>query len=130
MKTYKCLHCNKDSSYVRQKVNKYCSLQCQMDYQYTNRIKQWLDEGKDWTGMIPNWVRKYLKETFGDCCSVCSINEYNGLPIVLECDHIDGNHTNNSIENLRLICPNCHSQTVTYKNKNKGNGRTSRRSLQ
>ena len=129
MKTYKCLHCNKDSYYVRQKVNKYCSLQCQMDYQYKERVKEWLVEGKDWNGMIPNWIRKYLRETFGDCCSVCSIDQHNGLPIVLEVDHIDGNHTNNTVDNLRLICPNCHSQTSTYKNRNKGNGRTQRRTV-
>lgn len=51
----------------------------------------------------------------------------NGKDIVLELEHKDGNSQNNSKENVCLICPNCHSQTPTYKGKNKGNGRHSRR---
>lgn len=43
--------------------------------------------------------------------------------IPLEIDHIDGNSENNSEENLRLICPNCHSLTATYKGANRGKGR-------
>jgi hypothetical protein len=124
---YECLCCKKECVSYRQKTNKYCSIQCQNEYQYKVRVKEWLVEGKDWKGMIPNWVRRHLAEKFGCKCSVCGIDEYNRLPIVLECDHIDGNHTNNSIGNLRLICPNCHSQTPTYKNRNKGNGRPSRK---
>ena len=58
---------------------------------------------------------------------VCGISEWNGKSLSLEIDHIDGLHTNNNPNNLRIICPNCHSQTDTYKAKNKGNGRASRR---
>ena len=50
-----------------------------------------------------------------------------GQPITLHSDHIDGNAANNVPENLRLICPNCHAQTPTYKNKNRGTGRPERR---
>lgn len=125
--TYNCIECGTEAKFRTSKLNLYCSQSCQLEYQYKARIKEWLNEDKDWTGQIPNWVKRCLAEKFGKKCSVCSITEYNGLPIVLECDHIDGNHTNNSITNLRLICPNCHSQTITYKNKNKGNGRTLRR---
>jgi hypothetical protein len=52
-------------------------------------------------------------------CAVCSINEWNGKPINLELDHIDGNRRNHLLQNLRLLCPNCHSQTETYRAKNK-----------
>ena len=45
----------------------------------------------------------------------------------MELDHIDGNRTNHKLENLRMLCPNCHSQTSTYKGRNKGNGRHSRK---
>jgi hypothetical protein len=131
MRTYRCRNCNKEHQYRgMQFSNLYCDNKCQGEYQRTVRIKQWLEEGKDWPGQIPKWAKHTLAEVNGDCCSVCGITEYNGLPIVLECDHIDGNHTNNSVKNLRLICPNCHSQTSTYKNRNKGNGRTVRRTIQ
>jgi hypothetical protein len=128
--TYNCIECGTEAKFRTSKLNLYCSQACQLEYQYKSRIKEWLVEGKDWKGMIPNWVRRTLAERHGSCCSVCNIDNWNGKDIKLEVDHIDGNHTNNSIKNLRLICPNCHSQTPTYKNKNKGNGRPARRSLQ
>lgn len=53
-------------------------------------------------------------------CSMCKINEWNGLPLDLEVDHIDGNYLNNTKGNLRFLCPNCHSQTGNYKAKNIG----------
>mgnify|MGYP003499428649 FL=1 len=61
-------------------------------------------------------LRRSLKEIgIREECMVCKITEYNNRPINLEIDHIDGDNTNNVQENLRFICPNCHSQTSTYK---------------
>ena len=52
-------------------------------------------------------------------CESCGIGEnWNGKDLVLELDHIDGNNTNNSLENLRILCPNCHSQTPTFRGRN------------
>ena len=50
-----------------------------------------------------------------------------GKKIVLQLDHINGINTDNTIKNLRFLCPNCHSQTPTFGNKNRGNGRHWRR---
>lgn len=54
-------------------------------------------------------------------CSSCGLtSEWNGRSIVLQLDHIDGNNKNNLLGNLRILCPNCHSQTHTYC-RSKGN---------
>lgn len=47
-------------------------------------------------------------------CSICGISEWNGKPLSLQIDHRNGKHTDNSLGNLRLLCPNCHSQTDTF----------------
>ncbi len=52
-------------------------------------------------------------------CEMCGLTSWNGFQINLELDHKDGNRFNHRIENLRLLCPNCHSQTETYRSKNK-----------
>lgn len=52
-------------------------------------------------------------------CEICYISEWQQKKIDLELDHIDGNKTNHKLKNLRILCPNCHSQTSTYRSKNK-----------
>ncbi len=52
-------------------------------------------------------------------CECCGLTEWLGKNISLELDHIDGNCYNTRIENLRIVCPNCHAQTETYRGKNK-----------
>lgn len=52
-------------------------------------------------------------------CLWCKNDKWNGIAIVLEVDHINGDKSNETRENLRLLCPNCHAQTDTYKIKNK-----------
>lgn len=56
-------------------------------------------------------VKEGIKE---DRCEECGIIEWNDKPISLHLDHINGDNMDNRIENLRILCPNCHSQTETY----------------
>lgn len=63
--------------------------------------------------------RRRLIEECNNICSCCKNSLWLGKPIKLELDHVDGNHKNNSKENLRMLCPNCHSMTDTWKGKNK-----------
>ena len=52
-------------------------------------------------------------------CAICGIKEWRDLPLSLQLDHINGINNDHRIENLRFLCPNCHSQTETYSGKNK-----------
>ncbi len=52
-------------------------------------------------------------------CECCGITEWRGTPTPLELDHINGINYDNRLENLRLLCPNCHAQTDTYRGRNK-----------
>jgi len=53
-------------------------------------------------------------------CECCGLTEWQGKPISLHLDHINGIHQDNSLDNLQILCPNCHSQTSTYAGKNWG----------
>jgi len=67
----------------------------------------------------PKFIELYAP---GYKCSECGIDSWNEKPIVLELDHIDGDNRNNLPVNLRLLCPNCHSQTPTFRGRNINNG--------
>lgn len=70
--------------------------------------------------------RHYLKKRLveegllEEKCLLCGCGkEWNGMPLSLQLDHINGVNNDNRIENLRFLCPNCHSQTDTFGSKNK-----------
>lgn len=50
-------------------------------------------------------------------CEVCGLNEWNGKTIECELHHLNGNHNDHRFDNLQIICPNCHSQTETFRSK-------------
>jgi 5-methylcytosine-specific restriction endonuclease McrA len=62
--------------------------------------------------------RATLTELYGYKCAVCGISDWLGLPLTLQVDHINGVNDDNRIENLRLLCANCHSQTDTFGARN------------
>lgn len=64
--------------------------------------------------------KNFLLKERGHQCENCKLTEWIAQPIPLHLDHIDGNPTNSSKDNLRLLCPNCHAQTETYCGKNIG----------
>lgn len=128
-KKYYCLNCGKDITKDKNTTHKYCSNSCQQEYEY----KQWVEKYKQdnsiakstkW-GDVPRTLRRYIFDKFENKCCECGWSKTNPYTntIPLEIDHIDGNSENNSEENLRLICPNCHSLTSTYRGANRGNGR-------
>lgn len=69
------------------------------------------------TGTLKKYLLHYgIKE---DKCDICGINKWQEKPITLQVHHIDGNPRNNVVDNLQLLCPNCHSQTDTFSGRNK-----------
>jgi predicted nucleic acid-binding Zn ribbon protein len=116
--TKTCLHCNTTIHDKR----KFCSNTCQHDYRTNVEMPLLISEGKVHTRST---LVKYLKKTFGHQCSMCQLTTWQNHPIMLELDHIDGNAANNLPNNLRLLCPNCHSTTDTWKGRNRGKGRKS-----
>ena len=65
-------------------------------------------------------LRLIREKVLDHVCSSCGLNIWMGKPIPIELDHIDGNTQNNHLQNLRLLCPNCHAQTSNYRGKNIG----------
>ena len=127
----KCRNCNKlnaRKSYI------YCSNQCQRDYECTSWLVKWakgeVDGGRGInTRNVSGYLARYLFEKYKQACSICGWNQVHPVTnrVPLEIDHIDGNAENNIESNLRVVCPNCHSLTSSFRNLNKGTGREWRR---
>ncbi len=115
----KCINCDKIT-----KNPKFCSSICQQNYYRKQRWKK-IEE----TGCLinPPTDKKYLIYIRGNKCEICEITEWLKKPILLLLDHIDGNSDDNRLGNVRLICANCDTMLPTYKGKNLGNGRYSRK---
>ena len=64
-------------------------------------------------------IRLIKEDVLENVCSICLIESWNNKPLVLQLDHINGISNDHRLSNLRLLCPNCHSQTDTYCGKNK-----------
>ena len=75
-------------------------------------------EGKHPTFQTYKLKIRLLKEgIFKNECSICGLDSWLEKPLMIELDHIDGDSHNHKIDNLRMLCPNCHSQTQTFRSK-------------
>lgn len=100
--------------------NKHCSSKCAEEARLKHNIQRFHD------GLICDrkTLKRYLVLLNGHTCSLCNNVQWQGQPIPLEVDHVNGDPSNDHSYNLRLLCPNCHSLTPTAKGKNRGRGRT------
>jgi hypothetical protein len=128
----KCLTCGNDHT----KYGLYCGRTCANNKTIREKISvgvrlayargairqcqtlEWLSETKSF--IRGQHIRKVLvKHGRPDECAKCKLGlEWQGEPLVLQADHIDGDRCNNSPENIQLLCPNCHSQTKNWSGRN------------
>jgi endogenous inhibitor of DNA gyrase (YacG/DUF329 family) len=119
MKIYNCKHCGVECKKTAQKMNKFCSNKCQQRWYWENVTRPKVESGQ--CTHHSRLLRPYLIETQGEKCAECGQNSiHNNKRLVLQLDHIDGNSDNNYPSNIRLLCPNCHSQTENFGSKGKG----------
>lgn len=120
-----CKNCGIAVNYSpSQSSGKYCSNRCQGEAKFKEQSVP-----KILAGISTNIkaIKRYISETVGYECVWCGNKGiHNSKELVLQLDHIDGNSDNNSLENLRLLCPNCHSQTDTFTTRQKKNTKRNR----
>lgn len=124
---FTCLGCGLDVAGRRARL--YCSNACQSAARQRVLVSEWLETGvASLAGSRHHYVKRYILVEQDGVCALCGIaQEWRGVPLVFVLDHVDGDSENNRRENLRLVCPNCDSQLPTYKSRNRGRGRHSRR---
>lgn len=114
-----CLNCSTElpRRISMNRIRKFCNNnKCQHDYMRKFAV----ENGIAGVGS----TKRFLSDNIGYMCDECGISEWQNKKIILQLDHINGNHNDNSIDNVRLLCPNCHSQTPNFCSKNIGKGRT------
>lgn len=125
---FNCKYCNKENKPKKNTYNLYCNNKCQGLFRWYNQTVPAI-ESNTAENVDVKTLKKYLLEFVGCNCKICGIpQEWNGLPLSLQLDHIDGNSDNNHLSNLRLLCPNCHSQTETFAGKSGKKKNTKRNS--
>ncbi len=118
-----CINCG---TVKRSNGKKYCGLSCQHQFQYKEKVRKWLAgeiDGQRGKTATCSWIKRYIIETRGRLCECCKLSMWMEKEIPLDLEHSDGNFLNNKIDNLKLLCLNCHGQTDTYKSKNRKKGR-------
>jgi 5-methylcytosine-specific restriction endonuclease McrA len=114
-------HSRRNKIRVVKKINHICEI-CELSFENGRILAGHIRAHKTiFEDIRKDSTRKsFILRTTKHQCQICNLESWQDKPIPLELDHIDGNSSNNSRDNLRIICPNCHAQTDTYRGKNMG----------
>lgn len=120
-----CKNCNlKIKTYRKDQI--FCSSSCSIEYKKNQKFKK--IEENNGVEFCHTAIKKYLIWKYGNICMICGLKEeWNNKSINMIMDHIDGKCNDNSLNNVRLVCPNCDSQLPTFKSKNKNSDRIKRK---
>lgn len=120
----KCANCDKQFIFHPSEAStaKCCSNQCRLEYAWTQKYDKVMQDRGWKPNVTNNTIRNWFIKFYGNNCMLCGVDADNwqGKPITLIVDHINGDCQNQSLDNVRIVCPNCDSQLDTYKAKNKG----------
>lgn len=106
-----CVYCGKQIPNHYQKNRKYCNSICSSAAKKQRKWKA-IEEGKKCCQMV---LREYLLFKRGNKCEKCNqSNTWNNEPLSMQVHHKDGNKHNNNLDNLIVLCPNCHTQTDNW----------------
>jgi len=124
-----CLNCGKTNYYPPSdllKGGKYCSIQCQSEYNWKQRViiieSGGIESISKYEPTQRDILKRYLIWKHGDACMKCGwceVNKWTGI-IPIQIEHIDGNPHNQSLDNLALLCPSCHSLSEFFGARGKG----------
>ena len=118
-----CAYCGKELT-IEQRHNSYCSSECANNAKIQKKVDAWTNgefNGQQANGSLSTTIRNYLLKKANYRCEKCGWGEINPTTgkVPLEIHHEDGNYLNNKPENLKVLCPNCHALTPSYKALNK-----------
>lgn len=123
VKMGKCLNCGKDFILYLSHTGKYCCRKCWAEHTKKETIENWKKGISSGTSAFTcsSSVRDYMFKKVGYKCEKCGWGEENPYThkIPLQIHHIDGNSLNNKESNLQVLCPNCHTLTENFGNRNK-----------
>lgn len=120
---HKCKHCGAAIF----SSNIFCNIACFNKYKHKQNYENFIQHPEKYAraSYSPKTFKDDILAAQGGVCAICGMKPFwNGKPLVFILDHIDGHASNNSVQNLRLICSNCDSQLDTYKSKNKNGERS------